>query len=119
MVCPRFSPAMMRTGRVYGRSALQRLPRFEQRLQAAQDVHPTAGDALGGLRGALELVVDDRQLRHAAVLRLNLPRYAARLLRCELRVVLGSPHVHELVRRLPLDDGLVAPQLSVGTACDA
>src|SRR5215475_6951355 len=40
-------------------SAGERLPRLEQRLQAAEDVHPAAGDALGRLRRALELVVDD------------------------------------------------------------
>ena len=40
-------------------SAGERLARLEQGLQATEDVHPAAGDALCRLRRALELVVHD------------------------------------------------------------
>src|SRR6476661_8428358 len=59
----------------------QRLAGLEQRLEAAQHHHPAgAGDALGRLRRGLEAVVNDGQLAIAAVLGLDLPAHAARLL---------------------------------------
>src|SRR5215469_9518966 len=59
----------------------ERLSSLEQGLEAAEHVHPAvAGHALGGLRCALELVVDDRQQRRPVLLGLDLPADAARLL---------------------------------------
>src|SRR5215471_3829624 len=93
-------------------SAGERLPRLEQRLQAAEDVHPAAGDALRRLRRALELVVDDRQLRDPAVLRLDLPRHPAGLLGGHVGVVGRDEAVDELPRGIGLEHLLVPLHLS-------
>src|SRR5579872_2236359 len=72
----------------------KRLAGLEERLQVREDEHPAhAGDVRRRLRRALEAVVDDREERRAAVLRLELPRDAARLLRGEDGVVAGDPLV--------------------------
>src|ERR1700741_3015277 len=89
-------------------SAGQRFAGLEQRLQAAEDVHPAgAGDALGGLRCALELVVDDGKERGPVFLLLDLPGDAARLLGGELVGVARDPAVHELPGRILLQHLLV------------
>src|SRR5919201_147401 len=91
------------------------LPRLEQRLEAAEYVHPAnAGNARGRLRRALELVVDDAEEAEAAVLRLDLPGYPACLLGGHVRVVERAPAVHEPPRRVVIEHVLVAPQLVVG-----
>src|SRR5918911_1333180 len=63
----------------------ERLARLEQRLEAAQDVAPAAGDVLGGLRCALEVVARG-QLRQAALGLLELVRHPREALRGELGV---------------------------------
>src|SRR5262249_46867119 len=72
-------------------SLLKALPRFENRLHAAEDEHPAAGDVLGGLRCAFELVVGDRQLRETSLMRLDLPGHAARCFNSELGIVERAP----------------------------
>src|SRR3954468_2348099 len=90
-------------------SALQRLPGLQQRLEAAQHVHPAlARDARGGLRRALELVVHDRDQADAVLARLDLPGHAAALFRSQLVVVERAPSDHEPAWRIRLLDELVA-----------
>src|SRR5690348_15610295 len=97
------------------RSAIQRLSGLEQRLQVAEDEHPTgAGNALGRLRRALELVVDDGQERGPVFLLLDLPRDTARLLRGKLGVVGRCPAVDEPSRRVGFEDLLLPLHLSNG-----
>jgi hypothetical protein len=90
------------------------LTSLEQRLESAEHEHPAARHRLRRLGSALELVVHERQLRDAAVLRLDLPGDAAHLLGGELGVVEALPLVDEAVRRVLLEDRRVAPELSVG-----
>src|SRR5215210_2563981 len=96
-----------------GRSAAsgQRLAGLHERLEPAQDVHPAAGDVLRRLRGTVELVVDDRELGHAAVRRLELPCHAAVLLAGQLLVVEGAPAVAQAPRRIRLEHLTVDPEL--------
>src|SRR2546428_6492316 len=90
----------------------ERLAGLEQRLHAAEDVHPASGDVLSRLRCALELVVHDRQFRDATtVLRLDLPPHATRLLSRRLFVVEGPPGVAEPPRRIGVENLAVGPQL--------
>src|SRR5207302_9205589 len=82
-------------------SAGERRAGLEQRLQAAEDERPAAGDVLRGLRRFLEAVVRDSDERESAFV-LDLPRDAACRLRCRLGVVERAPLVDEAVRRLVL-----------------
>src|SRR6476646_2475191 len=87
----------------------ERLAGLDERLQAAQDAHPAlARHARGGLRRAFELVMGDRKLRDAVLLRLDLPRDATRHFGRQFRVVVREPLVHEAVRRAPLGNRLPA-----------
>src|SRR2546425_12040958 len=88
IVWPLRVPAMIRTRASVGRDGVsparpshclraERLAGLEQRLHAGEDHHPACPrDTLGGLGRALELIVNDNQLREASVLGLDLPRHA-------------------------------------------
>src|SRR5438128_2420955 len=78
----------------------ERLSGLEQRLQAAEDIAPAAGDVSRGLRRGLELVVDHRQLRDVLARNLDLPGDAAERLRGGFGVVQGPPGRHELPRTI-------------------
>src|SRR5262245_19781737 len=94
-----------------GSGRLERLARLEQRLQAAEHVAPAAGDTCRGLRRRLELVVDDRELRHAALLRLDLPGDPARLLVCAVLVEERAPAVRQPAQPIGLQDLAFHPEL--------
>src|SRR5436190_9797099 len=122
IVWPLRVPAMIRTRASVGRDGVspprpsqclraERLARLEQRLHAAEDVHPATSDVLGRLRCPLELVMHDRQLRDPALLRLDLPAHAARLLSCSLLVVEGPPRVAEPSWRIRVQNLAVDPEL--------
>src|SRR5258707_5665604 len=83
-------------------SDAQPLAGLDDRLEPTDDVRPAAGDALRRLRRVLELVVDDRQLRHALAGLLELPADTAVRLRRRLEVVERAPGVAEQPRRVGL-----------------
>src|SRR2546425_9546607 len=91
----------------------ERLAGLEQRLHAAEDDHPphVAGNRGRRLRRTLELVVDDRQLREASVLRLDLPRHAAGLLRPQLVVPERAPRMAQTSWRIGFEDFSVHEEL--------
>src|SRR5262245_13266786 len=83
----------------------ERLARFQQGLEPADDAHPARPrDACRRPRCALELVVDDRQQTDAVLARLDLPRDPARLLGGQLGVPLRAPAVDKPPRRVELED---------------
>jgi hypothetical protein len=94
----------------------ERLAGLEQRLQAAQNAHPSdTGDAPGGLGRALELVVGDgQQAMVTPAPRLDLPRHPAGRLLHHLRVVQRPPAVYKSPRRVEFIDLLVAPHRIIG-----
>src|SRR5207244_11681318 len=63
-----------------------------------------ARDARSRLRRRLELVVHDRQLRRAVLLRLGLPGDAAERLLCGIRIPDRMPRVPEQARRIGVED---------------
>src|SRR5437588_11147364 len=98
----------------------QRFAGLEERLQAAEDVHPAlARHALGGLGCVLELVVHHGEETHPAAALVDFPGYATRLFGRELRVVARDPRVDEPARRVRLEHIALHGEASVAAQVGA